>query len=276
MMLEHLWWYVFGVGFLLTGVAETFLPFRSLPSSTVRRWTSNLVLLGVSSILAALALQVGAVALSVAIRNGSHGLLNRPSVPYLFQFLAAFVLLDLVTYALHRLFHRFGLLWRVHEVHHAETDLDLTTGFRFHPIEALAHQGAQLGVIALLGPPPAAVVLAGIAVVLQDYVQHANLRFPESVDRVLRTIVVTPAMHRVHHSVSIPLQNKNFGTIFSWWDRIFGTYAVDPEPASARFGLEELQNGSELNAGQLLALPFRGTARRFTPLKVRGRIQATD
>jgi sterol desaturase/sphingolipid hydroxylase (fatty acid hydroxylase superfamily) len=273
---EHALWYVLGAGFVLTGLAETFVPFRTLPSSTSRRWTSNLVLLGASSLLAALIFQVSAVALAVSVRHGSHGLLNRAWLPFWMQFAVGVASIDFLTYGVHRLFHRYGFLWRVHEAHHAESDLDLTTGFRFHPVESLVQQGALLAVVLLLGPPPLAIVLVGVIQVLQDYVQHANMRFPRKLDRLLQTLFVTPAMHRVHHSILVPLQNKNFGTIFSWWDRLFGTYAVQESGQEARFGVEEVENGSELNAVQLLALPFRGAANRFTALSVRSRSQVTE
>jgi sterol desaturase/sphingolipid hydroxylase (fatty acid hydroxylase superfamily) len=260
-------WYVFVAAFVLTALLETFLPFRQFASSTRRRWTSNLVLFAVSSVVVALAFQVSAVVLSISVRNASHGLLNRWSLPYFAQFLIAFAFLDLTSYGLHRTFHAFGFLWRVHEVHHAESDLDLTTGFRFHPLESLASQGVLLLTILLLGPPPVAVIFGTMATVLEDFFQHANLRFPEPLDRILRTVIVTPAMHRVHHLEQVPLRNKNFGTIFSFWDRIFGTYAVQESSEEACFGLEEVKNGSELNAALLLLLPFRRAAARFESFK---------
>lgn len=256
---SSLWWYVFIVAFVATALAETFLPFRSLPSSTPRRWISNSILLAVSSVAVACAYQLTGIALALTIRAASHGVLNRAALPYGLQFAAGFAALDFTAYVSHRLFHAVAPMWRVHQVHHSESDLDLTTGLRFHPVETLFTQGLLLITIALLGPPAGAVAFAALAVIVQDFFTHANLRVPEAADRVLRLVIVTPAMHRVHHSEAIPEQNMNFGTIFSVWDRLFGTYLAGhpADSAQARSGLTELANGSELNAARLLFVPFR-------------------
>ena len=260
---EHLWWYGFVAAFVMIAVAETYLPLRELRTSTSRRWTSNLVLFTISSAAVTLAFQVSAIALALTIRGGSHGLLNQARLPYFARYVVGFALLDLTAYLSHRFFHGFAATWRVHQVHHAETDLDLTTGFRFHPVEALVSRGLLLLTIALFGPPPGAVVLSGLAIAAQDFLQHANLRFPDAADRALRLLIVTPAMHRVHHSEDFARQNANFGTLFSLWDRMFGTY-LEPRTAASgeRCGLLELASGSELSARQLLVLPFRRTRGR--------------
>ncbi len=252
---ENMSWFVFVLGFLGVALLETLIPLRSLPSSTPRRWTSNLVLYACTAAALALALQIGTLAF--AFTAAPRGLLSRVPFPYGVRFVLGLVLVDLTIYLSHRLFHAFPWLWRIHQVHHAETDLDLTTGFRFHPVEALLNQGTMLIAIALLGPPPSAVALMQLVIVVQNYLQHANLRFPESLDRLLRTVIVTPAMHRVHHAEAVPLQNTNFSTVFSVWDRLFGTYLPMPSSAHAHCGLAELPHGSELNAVQLLLLPFR-------------------
>ena len=203
--------------------------------------------------------QLSGIALAVETQANQRGVLNRFVIPYFLKFAIGFVALDLVSYLGHRLFHSVGMLWRVHQVHHSETDLDLTTGFRFHPIEGVAIQALRLVVIALLGISPLAVVCAGLAILIQDYFTHANLRFPRTSDLALRWLIITPEMNRAHHSEIIDEQNTNFGTIFSFWDRIFGTYfparAANAEPS--RYGLAEVQEGSRLSAIGLLALPFR-------------------
>jgi len=251
----NIWWYVFGLGFLTVALLETLAPLRSLPSSTARRWLSNLFLYVFTAATLTAALQIGTIA--VAFMAMPRGLIGRVGLPYGAEFLLGFLSLDLATYGSHRLFHRYSWLWRMHQVHHAETDLDLTTGFRFHPVEALLSQSAVLLVTALLGPPPAAVALMQLVIIVQNYLQHANLRFPEALDRVMRLVIVTPSMHRVHHSETVAMQNQNFGTVLSVWDRAFGSYGAASCSADARCGLEELPNGSELNAIQLLLLPFR-------------------
>ena len=252
------WGYVCVLAFVAIALAETFLPFRSLRSSTSRRWISNSVLFAVSAIAVFCAYQLSGIALAFTIRATSHGALNRVALPYSAQFAIGFAALDLTAYLSHRVYHAVAPLWRVHQVHHSETDLDLMTGLRFHPLEALFTQGLVLITIALLGPPPAAVAVSGAAVLVQDFLMHANFRFPKTADRVLRLLIVTPAMHRVHHSQAIPEQNTNFGTVFSFWDRLFGTY-VAPQPASAEepCGLAEVPQGSELDSAGALFLPFR-------------------
>lgn len=257
----RLWWYILILAFVATAMAETFLPFRSLPSSTPRRWTSNAILVAISGLAIFCAYQLSGIALAITIQASSHGALNRVPIPYSVRFAIGFASLDLMNYASHRLFHARALLWRVHEVHHTEIDLDLTSGFRFHPIEGLFAQGVSLIAIALLGTPPSAVLCAGLAVILQDFFTHANVRFPEAADRVLRLLIITPAMHRVHHSDLVAEQNTNFGTIFSLWDRLFGTYRAkaDRDADHARCGLSEMANGSDLSAAKLLVLPFRRT-----------------
>lgn len=253
----QVWWYVFGLSFVVTALVETFWPYRVLPSSTRRRWTSNAILQVASSAVIAGAFQLTGIALAAAIQASRHGVLNRISFPI--SFAIGFAALDLTNYVSHRIFHSVGLLWRIHKVHHTETDLDLTTGFRFHPLEGILSQACQLVVIALMGVPPSAVIFVSLAVVVQDFFTHANLRFPETADRFLRWLIVTPAMHRVHHSDQMKEQNGNFATIFSVWDRLFGTYVpkLAADAGQARWGLADMADGSNLNAARLLALPFR-------------------
>jgi len=248
------------LAFAATAVAEEVLPFRGLSSSTPRRWLSNSTLFVLSS---AVMRCVSGIAFALMIRAVSYGVLNRVAVPYSVQFAVGFAALDLTTYISHRLLHAYNPMWRVHQVHHSETDMDLTTGIRFHPIETLLQQGLSLVTIALLGIPPGVLGIAALVFVVQDFFVHANLRIPESADRMLRLLIVTPAMHRAHHSEAIPQQNTNFGTVFSLWDRLFGTYLAGhlPGVSQERCGLVEMPNGSEVSAARLLFLPFRRTSR---------------
>jgi sterol desaturase/sphingolipid hydroxylase (fatty acid hydroxylase superfamily) len=251
--------YVCGLAFVCIAFAETFLPFRSLPSSTPRRWISNSMLILISTAAVACCYQLSGIALAFTMRAEAHGALNRMPMLYSERFLIGFAVLDLTAYVSHRLFHALAPMWRVHQVHHSEVDLDLTTGLRFHPVEALFTQGLLLVAIAALGLPPGAVAFAGFAFLVQDFFTHANLRVPETVDRFLRLLIITPALHRVHHSQLVPDQGTNFGTVFSLWDRLFGTYRAGQPADSAQTpcGLAELANGSDLNAARLLLLPFR-------------------
>ena len=251
MLTDKLLWYAFVIGFVATASAETFLPFRSLPSSTTRRWISNTILLAASSLAVAAVFRLSAILL--AVRVSGHGLLNYLHLPFSLRVAVGFVVLDLAAYTSHRIFHKFSVLWEIHQVHHSETDLDVTTGFRFHPAEALIEQGVILLTIAALGLPPLAVALNILAATLQTYFQHANVRIPDAIDSVLRRVVITPAVHRVHHSLEIAQQNANFGTIFVWWDKAFGTYRLSPAGPS---GLTDFPNGSEMNPLSLLAMPL--------------------
>jgi sterol desaturase/sphingolipid hydroxylase (fatty acid hydroxylase superfamily) len=255
----NVWWLIFGSAFVVTALCETFWPFRALPTSTPRRWTSNSILFAASSLVIVCAYQLTGIALAFTIRLSPYALLNRMHASYALRFALGFAAVDLTGYFGHRLFHAVSLLWRVHRVHHTETDLDLTTGFRFHPIEGLLSQGLQLLMIALLGPPPAAVAAAGLATVVQDFFTHGNLRVPQAVDRFLSFLFITPTLHRTHHSELLLEQNGNFGTIFSLWDRLFGTYLAEPSlgAAQVRCGLAELSNGSALSPAGLLLLPFK-------------------
>jgi sterol desaturase/sphingolipid hydroxylase (fatty acid hydroxylase superfamily) len=260
-----LWWYVLVLAFAATALAETFLPFRPLNSSTPRRWLNNVILLAVSNVTLICIYRLSGVALAISMRAESHGLLNRIGMPYWVKFAIGFAALDLIAYGSHRLLHSFELTWRMHRVHHSENDLDLTTGFRFHPLETLFTEALALAGLAVVGMPPAAVAFAGLAVIVQDFFTHGNLRFPESADGILRWLIITPSMHRLHHSEEIADQNTNFGTVFSIWDRLFGTYRAGHPAAAARYGLADMVDGSEANAARLLLLPFQRESKQTSP-----------
>jgi sterol desaturase/sphingolipid hydroxylase (fatty acid hydroxylase superfamily) len=264
-----LWWYVLVLAFAATAVAETFLPFRPLNSSTPRRWLNNAILLAVSNVTLICIYRFSGIALAISMRGESHGFLNRISMPYWAKFAIGFAALDLVAYLSHRLLHAFGVMWRMHRVHHSENDLDLTTGFRFHPLETLFTEALALSSVALVGTPPAAVGFVALAIIVQDFFTHGNVRIPESADGMLRWLIITPSMHRVHHSEEIADQSANFGTMFSLWDRLFGTYRAGHPAASARYGLADMANGSDANAARLLLLPFhrelKQTSQETTP-----------
>lgn len=253
------WWLVFGSAFVAMALAETFRPLHALASSTPRRWLSNSMLLVVTGIVIFCAYQLSGIALASTSFASEQGLLNRLAIPQALRFLLGFAALDLLLYLGHRLMHAIAPFWRLHLVHHSETDLDLTTGFRFHPLEGIVTQGLQFAAIALLGAPPLAVAAIGIAIVIQNFFTHANVLLPTTLDRTLRWILITPAMHHIHHSEAVREQNGNFGTVFSWWDRLFRTYRADlaASPQNARYGVTEVPNGSTLSPAGLLALSFR-------------------
>ena len=168
------------------------------------------------------------------------------------------MVLDLVIYAQHVVFHHVPLLWRIHRVHHADRDIDASTALRFHPVEIILSMGIKIAVVMALGAPPAAVIAFEIILNGMAMFNHANLRLPGALDGLLRLAVVTPDMHRVHHSVHMRETNSNFGFNLSLWDRLFGTYRAAPEDGHDRMtiGLAEYQDDRPSQLGFALWLPF--------------------
>ena len=167
-------------------------------------------------------------------------------------------MLDLVIYLQHVLFHYLPTLWRLHRMHHVDLDIDVTTGNRFHPLEIVISIGIKLAAVALLGPPVIAVIIFEVVLNASAQFNHGNVRIPERIDRLLRLFVVTPDMHRVHHSVIPRETNSNFGFNVPWWDRLLGTYRAQPEQGhmGMTIGLKEYHDPAKLSLGRLLLLPF--------------------
>jgi sterol desaturase/sphingolipid hydroxylase (fatty acid hydroxylase superfamily) len=232
--------------------------------STPRRWTHNILLWVLNALLVTGVYRATGVAVATLVQASPYGLLNHETVPYAIRFAVGFALLDLLHYGQHRLYHRIGLLWRMHQVHHTDVEFDLTTGLRFHPTEALLTQGIKLGVIALLAPPPLAVLALEVATQAQDLLEHGNVAIPRGLDRILRLVLITPDMHRIHHSSDVAEQNRNLGTIFPWWDRMFGTYTQDPagNPETMSLGLTGIPAARSLSLWQTLTHPFRSGGER--------------
>lgn len=251
-------WLLFVCAFVLIGVGETFRPRKTLRMSTPRRWLGNAII-AACDIAAEALYPLGGTAVALLVLRSPWGLLNRTQPPLLVRCALAFVALDLLRYAVHYMFHHVSPLWRIHRVHHSDRDFDLTTGVRNHPGEVLAVEAAHLAAIALLAPPPIAVIAVGVATALQNLFSHANLRLPGIVDHALRPFVVTPDLHRIHHSERFEEQNANYGFLFPWWDKLFGTYRAVPADGheAMRIGLEELQDDRSANGLYLLTLPFR-------------------
>jgi len=218
--------YVFLGALLSFALIETFRPFRAQEISAPRRWFNHAVLLAINTVANIVLFRGGAVVFAIFISDKAYGLLHRFAPFYALRFAVGFLAIDLVHYASHRLYHRIPLLWRIHSVHHTDPGFDVTTGFRFHPFESLLTQGADFALIALLGPPPLAVLAAEAVTLFQDIFEHANVEVPRALDRMLTPFLIGPSLHRVHHSVAAADYNRNFGTIFPWWDRLFGTYAA--------------------------------------------------
>lgn len=187
------------------------------------------------------------------------GILNVVSWPRWFEVSLAVAVLDLAIYLQHRLFHHLPLLWRLHRVHHADLDVDVSTGARFHPVEILLSLAIKFLVIVALGASPLAVLLFEIGLNASSMFNHSNVSLPSAVERLLRCLVVTPDMHRVHHSIVRHETDSNFGFNFPWWDRLFGTYRPQPEAGHEKMtlGLEQFRDPKEQHIGRLITQPFR-------------------
>jgi sterol desaturase/sphingolipid hydroxylase (fatty acid hydroxylase superfamily) len=252
--------FVFGV----VAWAEAVRPRRRLMHELVPRWTRHTVLWLVNIGFSFVILPTSEFAVALHVADSPFGLLNHQSIPFAARFVLAVVLLDLVRYAAHRVYHRLTLLWWIHQAHHSDTDFDVSTGFRFHPAEVVLSNLLYLGIIALLAPPPLAVLCVAFLTMAQDLLEHSNVAIPERVDRALRFVLVTPDMHRIHHSDVFSEQNANFGTIFTWWDRMFGTYQSSPSfPHSTMgLGLDSIPDGGKLGILAMLAIPFHAFRRQ--------------
>jgi sterol desaturase/sphingolipid hydroxylase (fatty acid hydroxylase superfamily) len=201
----------------------------------------------------------GAVAFAILAGDRSWGVFNWVTLPTWMELLAAFLLLDLAIYLQHRLFHSIPILWRLHRMHHADLEIDVTTGARFHPLEILLSLGIKFVVIVLIGAAPMVVLAFEIALNATSMFNQSNVGIPQYADRFLRWFVVTPDMHRVHHSVVRRETDSNFGFNFPWWDRLFRTYRPRPEAGheGMTIGLEQFRDPKELRIDRMLSQPFR-------------------
>ena len=252
------WIFTFAI-FGIVATWETLRPLRNPSVSTTRRWAGHFALLLTTSWTVALILPFSAVAAAIAVEDSPYGLLSRPWMPAWAAWVITISSLDFVRYGQHWLLHRAPLLWRLHKVHHADPDYDLTTGLRFHPLEALLTVGSQCAAVALLAPPPMAVLAGELISILQVHLVHGNVSYPEAVDKRLRLLFVTPNMHAVHHSIEIADQNSNYGGVFSVWDRLCRTWRQRSaaERAAMPMGLEEYPGESGAWFSTLFLLPFR-------------------
>ena len=248
----------FGGVFAAMAVWEAIAP-RRRPEVGRRRWSGNLALTTLNTAVLRLAVPLGAYAAAELAALKGWGLLNLVDAPAAAELVLAVVLMDLTIYLQHRVFHAVPLLWRFHKVHHADNDFDVTTGMRFHTVSMVLSQGVKVVAALLLGASPLAVLLSEMALNATAMFNHANVRIPLGLDRALRWVLVTPDMHRVHHSVASEEHSHNFGFNFPWWDRLFGTYR--PQPAAGHqemtIGLSEHQDSSRQSLFWMLALPFR-------------------
>lgn len=248
--------------FVMMAIAEAGLEARTRRVARRGRWTHNLGLMMLNTAVLRLLFPVGAAGAALWSAKHGFGLLHLGNWPAAVELVLAIVALDLVIYAQHVLFHSVPFLFRVHEVHHADIDFDVTLGSRFHPIEMLLSMGIKLGAVALLGASVPAVIVFETLLAVTSLFNHANVRFPDTVDRALRWFVVTPAMHSVHHSAHRVDRDTNFGFGMPWWDRLFGTYRARGSSPRLAVGLPELQFQTRQTLPWLLALPFQSGRHR--------------
>jgi sterol desaturase/sphingolipid hydroxylase (fatty acid hydroxylase superfamily) len=224
------------------------------------RWPSNIGVVMIDTLVVRILFPTGAVGLALLAEAKGWGLLNIWQVPAVAAVLLAVVILDLAIYLQHVMFHAVPALWRLHRMHHADTDFDVTTGARFHPIEIALSMVVKLAVVAALGAPAVAVLVFEVLLNATSMFNHANLRLPPAADRVVRWLVVTPDMHRVHHSVNAFETNSNFGFNLPWWDRLFGTYRDQPAAGHEGMviGVSQFRDPGEQRLDRMLTQPFRG------------------
>ena len=245
--------------FALMAIWEWFGPRREQSIPRWRRWPSNLGVALLDTVLTRIVAPTSAVGFAIFAESRGWGVLNLVALPAWLELLLALLLLDLAIYLQHRLFHYVPVLWRLHRMHHADLHFDVTTGTRFHPIEILLSLGIKFVVIVPLGASPLAVLLFEIALNATAMFNHSNVRVPQAVERVLRLLVVTPDMHRIHHSIVRRETDSNFGFNLPWWDRLFSTYRAQPEAGheAMTIGIEQFRAPAELRLDRMLVQPFR-------------------
>ena len=247
------------VGVLLAMMMwERAMPLRALHQSLMIRWTGNLGITAISSLLARLAAPIAPASAALVAASNDWGLFHFFDGPTWLAFGVSVLALDAVTYTQHRIFHAVPLLWRLHRMHHADLELDTTTGLRFHPLEILLSLLVKVGAVLALGAPALAIVVFEIILNVTSMFNHGNIRIPPSIDRWLRLVVVTPLMHRVHHSIVRDETNSNFGFNIPWWDRLFGTYRAAPTSgyADMTVGLPVFRGPQASRLDHLLIQPF--------------------
>jgi len=240
---------------------EILAPRRRLAVRKPLRWSSNLGLVAINGLLVRLFAPLGVVGAALLAQERGWGLFNNVAPPYWLAVVVSVILFDLAVYLQHVMFHAVPLFWRLHMVHHADLDFDVTTGLRFHTVEILLSLGIKASVALLLGPPVLAVLLFEVLLNATSMFNHGNVRMPVQLDRLLRWVVVTPEMHRVHHSVVVNETNSNFGFNMPWWDYLLGTYRDQPAAGheGMTIGLSEFRDEHQAERlHNMLLLPFTG------------------
>lgn len=255
---------IFAGVFISFALIERLWPRRTKNTRYIQRWPHNLGMAILGAFAVRLLLPILAVGTAaIAVKNG-WGLLNQFELSLFWGCMIAILLLDFAIYTQHLVFHRVPLLWRLHRVHHSDTEFDVSNALRFHPIEIVLSMLIKMTLVVVIGAPPVAVILFEIILNGMAIFNHSNTRFPPALDRALRWFVVTPDFHRIHHSVHASETNSNYGFNSSLWDRIFQTYTPEPRDGHTdmKIGLPILRAKEELRLDKLLTQPFRNPIKR--------------
>ena len=244
--------------FVLLALAEVKFPRRVLKVSKLLRWSNNLSMSVFNSILMKVIFPMAGTGLAIIALREQWGLLNNLPIPYWVSVFVYIIFFDFAIYFQHRLFHWLGPLWRLHRMHHTDIDYDLTTGSRFHPVSIIISMMIKLTLVLVMGPPVIAVLISEILLNLTSIFNHSKITIPSRIEATLRLFVVTPDMHRVHHSQDDGEHNMNFGFNFPWWDRLFGTYQAQPaiEHTSMNIGIDGFDEKSSSLFHRMLWQPL--------------------
>ena len=246
---------------VLIGLWELAAPKRALTISKSVRWINNLGLVFFNSFMLRVLFPAAAVGVAVFAREQGWGLFNYVEVPFWFAVVASVIIMDFVIYIQHVMVHAIPVLWRLHRLHHADLDYDVTTGARFHPIEIILSMLIKFATILLLGPSVVAVIIFEVMLNATAMFNHGNISLPKTIDKYLRLLLVTPDMHRVHHSIEDDEANSNFGFSLPWWDRLFGTYRDQPRAGHVgmTIGINKYRDPKQVSwLPGMLMLPFIG------------------
>jgi len=258
----------FFVGTLaIMAVWEIIAPRRALTVSKALRWANNLGLVFFNSFIVRLVFPAAAVGVAAFAAEQGWGLLNYYSLPFTLSIILSIIAMDFIIYLQHVLVHAVPVLWRLHRVHHADLDYDVTTGARFHTIEIILSMLIKFATIVVLGPPVVAVIMFEVVLNAMAMFNHGNVGLPKTLDTLLRWFIVTPDMHRVHHSIEDDETNSNFGFNLSWWDRLFGTYRDQPRAGhqGMTIGIRKFREPKQAAwITGMLAMPFIGKISGYT------------
>lgn len=239
---------------------ELWKPKRSLTAPKLNRWLNNLTIVSLNTLIIRLIFSTATVGVAYFVETNRWGFFSYYHLPFWITFIGSIILLDLAIYWQHRVMHAIPLLWRIHRVHHADLDIDVTTGIRFHPIEIVLSMLFKFFIILLFGIPVIAIIIFEITLNATSLFSHSNIQLPPPLDRLLRRVIVTPDMHRVHHSIDLSESNRNFGFNLSCWDRWFRTYQDQPHAGHQKMtiGIKDFRKIDDcVKLRGILSIPFK-------------------